>query len=1046
MTIEVSGCLDENALLALVEGRLTDEETARVDAHIDQCAPCRQLVAHAAKGQVREEELAPATPSPLLHLGERSASLPAGATVGRFVVLGLAGGGGMGLVYAAYDPELDRKVALKFLRPSASSAAEEQGLSARLLREAQAMARLSHPNVLAVYDVGTYDDQVFVAMEYVEGQTLARWLRDRERPWREVLDRFRRAGEGLAAAHAAGIVHRDFKPDNVLVGRDGRVRVTDFGLARTTGGVETGAAGAGAASSAPTDTPLTQAGSLLGTPAYMAPEQLLGQPSDARTDLFSFCVSLYEALYRQRPFAGDTLEALRQAVLRGQVREPPRNASVPVWLRRMLLRGLRGSPEERYPSMTALLEALGRDPRRRWRRVAIAASLGILLGIGAWLYRGLLEERSLVCRGAERKLAGIWDPERRQAVESAFRATGAPFAASAWTAVERAFDGYAQGWVAMHTEACEATRIRGERSEELLELELGCLGQRLQELGALSRVLAKADAKVVEKAPQAIGSLPDVRGCADAETLRRQWLLPQDPAARARVTELRAWVAEAQALLAAGRYRQGLEIAKRLAAAAREAGHEPLEVETLALLGELQYETGDLRGAEESLARAYWQGLGVRADEAAARAAVSLVWVAGRKLGKHTEGHRWGKDAGAVLRRLGGNPRLESRRLTFLGTVLRREGRFEEARLHHEQSRAILEAAFGPRALELVSSFNNLAVVWLDQSKYQEAARLLEQSLSLAEEVLGSWHPTVAHILSNLGHVLNLLGRTRESLALRERALALRERLFGPEHPDVAKALTNLAGTLTAVGRYEEGRAHHERALRILEGKLGPEHPDVATVLYYLGALLFELDRPEQSLRRHARALTIREKRLGPKSHAVAWSLVALAQAQTVLGQSREAEAALQRALSIFQAAHGPEHHGVGAVHLWSAELRRRQGRHQEAEAQYRRAREIYESTLGGSSRFLGPALEGQAESLLALGDPDRALALLEQAALLRERLGNPRDLARARFALARALWNGNRDRRRARELGLRAREALAALRDLGGADLRRVEAWLAGK
>jgi eukaryotic-like serine/threonine-protein kinase len=297
--------------------------------------------------------------------------LERGDVLGRYFILDRLGSGGMGIVYAAYDPELDRKVAIKLLRPGRAGA--EAG--ARLLREAQAMARLSHPNVLAVHDVGTFGDQVFVAMELVDGADLRQWLAASPRSEREVLDVFLKAGRGLAAAHAAGLVHLDFKPANVLVGRDGRVRVADFGLAQAEGGEESGGAG---------------------TRGYMAPEQLTSQPVDARTDQFSFCVSLYEALYGARPFAPDSFE----------VEDSPPGSRVPIRLRRLLLRGLAPDPAGRFASMDDLLAALENDPRpvrRRWAMtLALTAVVGsALLGLG-WIWR----ERAQVCRERRR---GWWE-------------------------------------------------------------------------------------------------------------------------------------------------------------------------------------------------------------------------------------------------------------------------------------------------------------------------------------------------------------------------------------------------------------------------------------------------------------------------------------------------------------------------------------------------------------------------------------------------------------------------------------------------------------
>ncbi|MFY0532801.1 protein kinase domain-containing protein [Nannocystis pusilla] len=305
--------------------------------------------------------------------------------LGRYRLLERLGAGGMGIVYAAYDARLERKLALKLLRPSRLGSAEAV---ARTLREARALARLSHPHVVHVYEVGELDGrEIFVAMEHLAGPTLRAWLDAEPRPWPEVLAVFRQAGEGLAAAHAHGIVHRDFKPHNAMFGADGRVRVLDFGLAQVDGAAE---AREPLAAANPDDLPrtLTSTGALLGTPAYMAPEQLAGHKGDARSDQFSFCVALYEALYGHRPFAGETLGELADSVSSERVTPPPRSTDVPAWVRAALLRGLRADPERRWPSMTELLAALSGDPaarrRRRQRWTAVTMGLAGVLTGGAW--------------------------------------------------------------------------------------------------------------------------------------------------------------------------------------------------------------------------------------------------------------------------------------------------------------------------------------------------------------------------------------------------------------------------------------------------------------------------------------------------------------------------------------------------------------------------------------------------------------------------------------------------------------------------------------
>jgi WD40 repeat protein/predicted Ser/Thr protein kinase len=309
--------------------------------------------------------------------------------VSRYVIQRVVGTGGMGLVYEAYDPELDRKVAVKLLRKLDAAGAD--ALRTRLLREAQSMARLTHPNVVAVYDVGAIDGQVFIVMELVQGSTLKRWLHEKKHSLSEVLKVFKQAGQGLAAAHAVDLVHRDFKPDNVLIASDGRVLVTDFGLARSSG----------ADSAAPDGVVieparLTRTGALIGTPAYMSPEQLDGVEVTARSDLFSFCVALYEALYQERPFAGENVGAVREAIVRGHLREPPRDTRVPSWLRGVLRRGLDGDPLRRQGSMVELLAELAHDPAalRRRAMTAIAVLAALLVAASVFLQR-IAHERDL---------------------------------------------------------------------------------------------------------------------------------------------------------------------------------------------------------------------------------------------------------------------------------------------------------------------------------------------------------------------------------------------------------------------------------------------------------------------------------------------------------------------------------------------------------------------------------------------------------------------------------------------------------------------------
>ncbi|MBL9016839.1 MAG: serine/threonine protein kinase [Myxococcales bacterium] len=415
-------CLDANVVQDLMAGAL--EPPARVLAieHLDECQECRDLIALLARGATHEvlqdslgdtekrgpsiamletvgsdqglaETVAPgaldddalgATVAPhetVTKAVRVRAPNQVGRTLGgRYTIVERLGAGAMGVVYRAEDKELGRSVALKQLhRPDAA-------LTGRLIREARSMAQVNHPNVVAVYDVGVADDITYIAMELVTGESLRAW--QQQRSVHEILEAYLAAGRGLAAAHDAGLIHRDFKPDNVLVGKDGRVRVTDFGLAAIRASEDLSASGAAIDRAARSidDINLTTSGSVLGTPAYMAPEQFTGGNVDARTDQFNFCVSLYEALYGARPFEGKTFEELADNVCEGRVRAAPSTTRISGALRAIMLRGLSAKPGDRYPTMTHLLEELGRDRAKPWRRTAIAAAsiAGVLaLGVGA---------------------------------------------------------------------------------------------------------------------------------------------------------------------------------------------------------------------------------------------------------------------------------------------------------------------------------------------------------------------------------------------------------------------------------------------------------------------------------------------------------------------------------------------------------------------------------------------------------------------------------------------------------------------------------------
>jgi serine/threonine protein kinase len=372
--------LDDNAASEFVSGAMPPSAITKVEGHLAGCRECRQLVAALAMDAAHDSNLATVPHeklSPSQMTARPTRKLTVGDRVGRYLVLSALGAGGMGVVFSAYDPQLDRKVALKLLRGGINYNTKDA--RARLRREAQAIAQLSHPNVVAVYDVGTTEeDDLYIAMEFVEGDTLTTWLKQYPRTWREIVDVFLQAARGLMSAHSVGLLHRDFKPDNVLVGHDGRVRVTDFGLARSLITPEEGARPRPATAALSAE--LTATGTVLGTPRYMAPEQLTGPDIDARADQFSFCVALYEALYGTHPLPGATSVSMLEK--NEKALPPPDGSKIPAYIARCVMRGLERERQKRYPGMATLVGDLQPPaPRATARNLAFAA-VGFVLIAG----------------------------------------------------------------------------------------------------------------------------------------------------------------------------------------------------------------------------------------------------------------------------------------------------------------------------------------------------------------------------------------------------------------------------------------------------------------------------------------------------------------------------------------------------------------------------------------------------------------------------------------------------------------------------------------
>jgi tetratricopeptide (TPR) repeat protein/predicted Ser/Thr protein kinase len=802
--------------------------------------------------------------------------------VGRYLILERVGEGGMGVVYSAWDPDLSRRVAIKLLHSGKPSTEGKDRGQARLLREAQAMARVSHANVISVFDVGTFGDSVFVAMEFVDGTTLRKWVKEKKRPWREVLDTFMAAGRGLAGAHVAGLVHRDFKPDNVLVGKDGRVRVTDFGLARL------------ADEEAAPERPLlpegvdadegavlaqvTQDGQVVGTPMFMAPEQRRGEAPEARSDQFSFCVALYWAMYGDWPFdrkrstAGSRDPASSKGTDRQSQRtqsprpidpvtgafEPPRDSQVPAFIRKALMRGLAPEPKERFDSMEALLGQLEYRPRTVRRVAAVAAGV-LLAGAGgaAWFAQESARREALLCTGAEQKLAGLWDDAARAQVKQALLATQKPEASEVAARVTRMLDGYTRNWVETSTDACRATRVRGEQTEELLSLRVVCLERRLKDVKAVTGVLATADAELLGKAADTVSQLPSLASCADVAALSQVTPPPDTPQARAEIDRISTQLAEAKALNDAGRYKKGLEVAAPAAQAAGTLGYRPLHAEALFWQGWLEARSGARDVGVQHLTETLWASLASRHDEVLARAATKLVFSASVWQGKADVALQWSELGKAALVRLGGNEDIES---------------------------------------EL---YNNLGVVYAQQERNEEALAAFQRALQLAEKGLGPEHSRRANILTNLGNLYNQRGQHAEAAKVLADGLALRERLSGPDHPLTGAFHQAIARTQLSLRDYAKAQTHARRSLDIQSASLGPEHPQMASIWYVVGQSHKEAGQCREALEPYQKAMALQEKTLGTEHADVGSTLLEVAQCYLELGERAQAVPRFERVLAL---------------------------------------------------------------------------------------------------------------------------------------------------
>jgi tetratricopeptide (TPR) repeat protein len=927
------------------------------------------------------------------------AEVARGELLGRYVVIDVIGRGGMGAVYTAYDPELDRKVAIKLILADPSG---DVGDQQRLLREAQATAQLNHPNVITVHDVGTHGGRVFVAMEFVEGSTLREWIEAGPHPWRSVLERMIAAGRGLAAAHRIALVHRDFKPANVLVGDDGRLRVADFGLARRIGD-----AGIESSPPEPTTIPeglttgrhitleskLTMTGARVGTPAYMAPEQYRGGEIDARADQFGFCVALWEALYGERPFAGDNLAALMLAIESGRVREPSHPERAPTWLRRIVARGLVPDPAARWPDMDALLVALAHDPSRRRLNWSLAA--GLVITATAIVTMIALDEppaASDLCAGAEPAFAGTYDEDDRRAIAERFDERRATATADV---LLPQLDRWADEWRSQWRDTCEATQVRREQSEDRFDRRMTCLERRRRRMTTFVELLREAEGELLLDALSGLDGIGSPSAC-EPETLLAGVAAPSEPALRAEVDRLTGELDEVGALLEANELARSEEQLATLEAKVAATEWAPLQTELLWLRGEAFGRRREFEASEQALTEAAESAIAIGDDRLAIKALISQANYGNEWEPRTRESLRLLGVAQALAERLDSPPdllaRIEAMRARVhqfdgkwplslaaaerslaharaaepepglltadaehaIASSLYRSGEYVEGVAHAERAAALWIATLGPDNGRITRAYNMKGLFTMALGRYPDAIAAFEAELVLMEKRHGKDHLDVSDVLGNLASAHQRVGQPAEALVVSERALTIREQHVGPDNLYVGHARANLSNILRDLGRLDEALEQAERARAIVLAVRGPDHAEMIIMHVVLAEIQAARGDHEQAREDLLVALELLHRPEQANRHYECMVLIQLARAEAALGQPKQAFERLAAAEAIPDVTPNAEEQSEFDWAMAAAQL---------ANGKADQARELIEGAIGRLEQA-GPGYDRQLADL----------------------------------------------------------------------------------
>jgi eukaryotic-like serine/threonine-protein kinase len=874
--------------------------------------------------------------------------------IGRFELLERLGAGGMGIVCAAFDPALGRKVALKILSPDRDGAADRS----RLIEEAKTLARLSHPNVVTVHEVGELDEDIFIVMEYVQGTTLEHWHRE-DRSVRETLRVYVQAAAGLSAAHAVGVVHRDFKPANALLGTDGRVRVVDFGLARGDRGVAGG------------DPTVTSRG---GTPAYMSPEQADGRPLDARSDQFSFCVALWEALAGERPYDAAAILSLGKSPTR-RIDPNPERRRIPRWLRQTLLRGLSPDPSDRWPSMDALRLALTSGTKRRRQRIVGAV---LVFGLGGVAIAS--QTAPPPCPTPEGRFVGVWDASTRAEVEQAMLQTELPFAEASWRSSAQRLDAYVARWKQAHVSQCVADRAQGGRDRARSRLVAACLDRRLDALGSVVELLSRGERDIVVAAATLTASLPPIADCS-RERILLDGADELDPDRLAALTEVMGEIEHLRRLLSIGRVREAEANAKAVLDRAEALGDGPTLAAARLACGLLRQAKGEVADAEKELLAAALSAETDRSDRLAAEAWRSLVWLGVRDLEDVGRATTWAGLAEVALARMGNPPADRAELLVALGGLAELRGDHAQARDHYTQAFALQEDALEPGDVARATTLRHLANSFAALDDPQLALEHYERAREVITQVHGPGHPDTAMLDINVA--LTLLAIDIEAALERaESALATSTRVYGTDSLRVTKAQMLLAQIAFANGDWERGEQLGRAAWSIQQRELPGGHAERGMGLALVANATLQMGRWSEALEIHE--ILLEEFSEGPNRaqlpslrQNVGWLLCQL-------DRCGEARPAFERVL--VEAPHGS--HLALQAEVGLAEVDLAQGLPELARERLARLLPAVETR--GAPELLAEALHATARALVATDqDIDTALAHARRARELYQSLGH---------------------------------------------------------